>query len=102
MATNLYFSQKVHSEQNLYEDIVIESLKMYGQDVYYLPRDIVNEDRIFGDRHCDITVIGDQTQVDRFTNALKSCFLNDQEIEDWKNKYEFDDPWPKNITKIVN
>ena len=49
MATNLYFSQKVQSEQNLYEDIVIESLKMYGQDVYYLPRDIVNEDRIFGD-----------------------------------------------------
>ena len=49
MATNLYFNQKVHSEQNLYEDIVIESLKMFGQDVYYLPRDIVNEDRIFGD-----------------------------------------------------
>ena len=49
MATNLYFSQKVNSEQNLYEDIVIESLKMYGQDVFYLPRDIVNEDRVFGD-----------------------------------------------------
>jgi hypothetical protein len=49
MATNLYFSQKVKSEQNLYEDIVIESLKMYGQDVYYLPRDLVNEDRILGD-----------------------------------------------------
>lgn len=49
MATNLYFSQKVHSEQGLYEDIVIESLKMYGQDVYYLPRDIVNEDKVFGD-----------------------------------------------------
>ena len=49
MATNLYFSQKVNSEQNLYEDIVIESLKMYGQDVYYLPRELVNEDSIFGD-----------------------------------------------------
>jgi hypothetical protein len=49
MATNLYFNQKVTSEQNLYEDIVIESLKMFGQDVYYLPRDIVGEDRIFGD-----------------------------------------------------
>jgi len=49
MATNLYFSQKVTSEQNLYEDIVIESLKMYGQDVYYLPRDLVREDEIFGD-----------------------------------------------------
>jgi hypothetical protein len=49
MATNLYFSQKVRSEQNLYEDIVIEALKTYGQDVFYLPRDIVNEDTILGD-----------------------------------------------------
>lgn len=49
MATNVYFSQKVKSEQNLYEDIIIESLKIYGQDVYYLPREIVNEDRILGD-----------------------------------------------------
>ena len=49
MATNIYFSQKVKSEQNLFEDIVIESLKMYGQDVYYLPRDIVNKDPIFSD-----------------------------------------------------
>lgn len=49
MARNIYFSDKVTSEQQLYENIVIESLKMYGQDVYYLPRDIVNEDRIFGD-----------------------------------------------------
>ena len=49
MATNLYFSQKVKSEQNLYEDIVIESLKMYGQNCYYLPRDLVNEDSILGD-----------------------------------------------------
>lgn len=49
MATNLYFRQGVRSEQNLYEDIIIEALKMYGQDVYYLPRDIVNEDKIFGE-----------------------------------------------------
>lgn len=49
MARNLYFSDAVRSEQNLYEDIVIESLKIYGQDVYYLPRDLVNEDTILGD-----------------------------------------------------
>ena len=45
---NYYFSEQVKSEQNLFEDIIIESLKIYGQDVYYLPRDIVNEDTIFG------------------------------------------------------
>ena len=49
MATNVYFSQKVSSEQNLYEDIVIESLKMYGQDVFYLPRDKINEDTMMGE-----------------------------------------------------
>jgi hypothetical protein len=46
---NLYFSDQVRSEQNLYENIIIESLKIYGQDVYYLPRTLVNENRIFGD-----------------------------------------------------
>ena len=47
MATNFYFQQGVKSEQDLYESIVIESIKMYGQDVYYLPRDIVNLDDVF-------------------------------------------------------
>jgi hypothetical protein len=49
MARNIYFSDKVRSEQKLYENIIIESLKMYGQDVYYLPRTLVNEDRVLGE-----------------------------------------------------
>ena len=49
MATNLYFSQKVRSEQNLYEDLIIESLKIFGQDAYYLPRTLINRDEIFGE-----------------------------------------------------
>jgi hypothetical protein len=49
MATNPYFGQSVRAEQGLYEDIIIESLKIYGQDIYYLPRDIVNEDKFFGE-----------------------------------------------------
>lgn len=49
MATNQYFSQGRRSEQNLYEDLIIESLKMYGQDVYYIPREIVNKDTVFND-----------------------------------------------------
>lgn len=34
---------------DLYEDLVIEALKIYGQDIYYLPREIVNEDDLLGD-----------------------------------------------------
>ncbi len=49
MARNLYFSEKVRSEINLYEELVIEALKIYGQDVYYLPRELVNEDVLLGE-----------------------------------------------------
>ncbi|MEM9078664.1 MAG: GTP-binding protein [Bacteroidota bacterium] len=56
----------------------------------------------FGDRHCDLTVIGDNTQVDQFTDALKTCFLTDEEIGLWTDGFEFDDPWPKNLVKMTN
>ena len=49
MARSVYFSQAVKSEQNLYEDLVIESLKIYGQDVYYMPRTMVSRDFVLGE-----------------------------------------------------
>ena len=49
MPTNVFFNHAVNSEQHLYEDIVVESLRMYGHEVYYLPREIVEEDAILGE-----------------------------------------------------
>ena len=49
MPTNVYFDTGTTSEQRLYEDLIIEQLKIYGQDVYYLPRKIANKDTIFGE-----------------------------------------------------
>lgn len=54
MATvNPYFQSGVPmgrpSEQNLYEDLVIECLKIYGFEIFYLPRKSFNEDRILGE-----------------------------------------------------
>ena len=49
MPTNVYFDTGTTSEQRLYEDLIIEQLKIYGQDVYYLPRKIANKDSIFGE-----------------------------------------------------
>ena len=49
MARNTYFSQGSEREANLYEDLIIESLKIYGQDVYYIPRTIVSEDKLFNE-----------------------------------------------------
>ena len=48
MATNFYFNNFGSSqEQNLIEDLVIESIKIYGHEVFYCPRTIVNEEKIF-------------------------------------------------------
>jgi len=49
MPRNVYFSQAVRSEQHLYEDLVIESLKIFAQDVYYIPRSIISRDDILGE-----------------------------------------------------
>ena len=49
MPTNVFFSPKVSTEQFMFEDIIIESIKMYGQDVYYLPRKIMDRDFILGE-----------------------------------------------------
>ena len=37
------------AEKRLHEDLIIEGLKIYGQDVYYLPRTLVNKDLILGE-----------------------------------------------------
>lgn len=53
MATNFYFQAGIpggrSSEQLLVEDLIIECLKIYGFDVYYIPRKAVNEDLILGE-----------------------------------------------------
>ena len=49
MPRNVFFSQAVKSEQNLYEDLIVESLQIYGQDIYYVPRTLVSRDNILGE-----------------------------------------------------
>tara|TARA_A100001388_G_scaffold261439_1_gene230306 strand:- start:595 stop:1455 length:861 start_codon:yes stop_codon:yes gene_type:complete len=49
MPTNNYFNHAVKTEQHLYEDLVVESLRFYGHDVLYLPRQIIEEDSILND-----------------------------------------------------
>ena len=47
MPTNVYFNHAVQSEQDLHEDLVVESLRFYGHECFYLPRTIVDEDELF-------------------------------------------------------
>ena len=62
MTTNHFFqggnSIGATGEQRLVEDLVLESLKIYGHDIYYMPRTLVNKDTIF-----------DEDELSRFTQA---------------------------------
>jgi len=51
MATNPYFNHHGTNtpENRLIENLMIESIKTYGIDVYYLPRTLNNEDTLMGE-----------------------------------------------------
>jgi hypothetical protein len=53
MSTNFYFQNGVPggrvSEQRLVDQLIQESLKIYGFDIYYLPRTQVNYDHLFSE-----------------------------------------------------
>lgn len=74
---NIYISQTVQSEQDLYENIIIESMQIYGQEVQYIPRTLVNEDRIFGE---DVVSRFDRAyQIEMYLENLDG-FDGDQEL----------------------
>jgi len=61
MSTNFYFNNFQNSqEQLLIENLVIESIKIYGHDVKYVPRTLQDFDKIYGE----------DTQTSTFTQAL--------------------------------
>lgn len=49
MPLNSLFPKGSISEQNLTENLIIESIRMYGQEFYYIPRTLVAVDTILGE-----------------------------------------------------
>tara|TARA_B110000902_G_C14215337_1_gene552950 strand:+ start:81 stop:1079 length:999 start_codon:yes stop_codon:yes gene_type:complete len=71
VAKNFYFENYENSmEQHLIEDLVVESIKIYGVDTWYLPRtlnakdDILNED--------DLSSFDDAYQVEMYVKNVDS------------------------------
>lgn len=49
MARNVYFTQGTANEQYLLEDLIVESIQIWGQDFTYIPRTLVAKDEILGE-----------------------------------------------------
>lgn len=46
---NVYFTHGTRNEQYLLEDLIIESISIWGQTFYYIPRQLVAKDEILGE-----------------------------------------------------
>lgn len=69
MATNFYFNNFASSgEQNLIENLIIESIKIHGVDVYYVPRKIVNRDSTF--REQALTEYGEAISIEMYIKNI--------------------------------
>lgn len=65
MATNFYFNNfSSYGEQSLIENLVIESIKIHGIDVYYVPRVIITRDNTF--REQQLTQYGQAVSVEMY------------------------------------
>ena len=46
---NPFFIQGTNTEQSLVQDLINEQLKMYGIEIYYLPRQILSKGKVIKD-----------------------------------------------------
>jgi hypothetical protein len=49
MARSVYFSHGTKNEQYLLEDLIIESIHLWGVEFFYIPRVLVGKDEILGE-----------------------------------------------------
>ena len=71
MATNPYFNKNYssQSEQDLYDDLMEESIKIHGIDVQYLPRDIQKIDSLFKD--VEVSRFNTKYDIEMFVDSVE-------------------------------
>ena len=77
MPTNHFFSKGTINEQYLYEDLVIEALQIYGFDVYYMPRTLVDKDQLFGED--PLSKFDDSYMIEMYMDTVEG-FQGEKEI----------------------
>ena len=69
MALNPFFLKGSAGEQRLIQDLINEQLRMYGVEVTYLPRKIVNKDTIF--REVESSKFDDNFLLEAYVNTYE-------------------------------
>ena len=70
------------------------------EEAEHLTRMLEAQHPLFGDRHNELTLIGDKAACDSFRSALEEALCNEDEITAWQNNEDFNDPWPKSVRRM--
>ena len=68
----------ITTEQNLYRDLVIESIQIHGHDVFYLDRTLVNEDTILGTD--SLAKFNTQAKIEMYMENSEAGFGGEKEL----------------------
>jgi len=79
MARNAFYNQyeQAYSEQSLVEDLIIEAIRIYGIDTYYLPRTHVNLDYLYTED--TLTKFDDALEMEMYVKTYDG-FVGQQEF----------------------
>ncbi len=80
---------------------VLTDPRLLPEERQQLEKQIANAHPIFGDRGCELTVIGAQRDRKIFCHELRECFCTNIEIGRWKSGQPFSDPWPKTLKTMT-
>ena len=69
MALNPFFLQGSQGEQRLVQDLINEQLQIFGVEVKYLPRKIINTDNIF--REVESSKFDDNFAIEAYVNTYE-------------------------------
>ena len=74
--------------------------KLVPEEIAMLQEQLQGSHPVFGDRRCELTVIGPERDLAVFAPQLRECFCTDEEIAHWRSGGTFDDPWPKSLLRV--
>lgn len=80
---------------------VLADSRLLPEEREHLEEQLASAHPIFGDRGCELTVIGTQRDREIFCDEMRACFCTAAEVAMWQSGTEFPDPWPKSLKQVA-
>lgn len=80
---------------------VLSDPQLLAEERELLERQLATAHPIFGDRSCELTVIGTARDREVFCREMQACFCTTDEIAAWQMGKSFPDPWSRALRPVT-